>query len=279
MTTASGKLAGKVALVTGSGRGIGQAVAVKLASEGASVVVNDLDEEPAAETVGLVEKAGGRATAVVGSITAPDFPERFTAAALEQFGGIDIVVNNAGYVWDAVIQRMSDEQWDAILDVHLSAPFRLLRVVQPHLKAAALADAAAGRVVHRKVVNISSLSGISGNPGQSNYAAAKAGLLGLTKTLAKEWGRYAVNVNAVAFGVIETRLSKVGAAEHSTIDVEGRTVPIGVSRDILTAAENAIPLGRLGTPEEAAGSVYLFCIPESDYVSGQVLVCGGGYSM
>jgi 3-oxoacyl-[acyl-carrier protein] reductase len=279
MTTAAGKLAGRVALVTGSGRGIGRAIAVKLASEGAAVVVNDLDDGPARETVALVERAGGRATAVVGSVTAPDFADRFTAAALEEFGGIDIVVNNAGYVWDAVIQRMTDEQWDAILDVHLTAPFRLLRAVQPHLKAAAQADAAAGRVVHRKVVNIASLSGVSGNPGQSNYAAAKAGLIGLTRTLAKEWGRYAVNVNAVAFGVIETRLSMVGAADHSTIDVEGRAIPIGVSRDILTAAEHAIPLGRLGTPEEAAGSVYLFCIPESDYVSGQVLVCGGGYTM
>jgi 3-oxoacyl-[acyl-carrier protein] reductase len=279
MNPASGKLTGRVGLITGSGRGIGRAVAVKLASEGAAVVVNDVDAEPAHETARLVEQAGGRAATVVGSVTAADFPERFVSAAVERFGGVDIVVNNAGYVWDAVIQRMTDEQWDTILDLHLSAPFRLLRSVQPHFKSAAAADRAAGRLVHRKVVNIASLSGVSGNPGQANYAAAKAGLIGLTKTLAKEWGRYAVNVNAVAFGVIETRLSKVGAAEHSTIDVEGRAIPIGVSRDILTAAEHAIPLGRLGTPQEAAGSVYLFCIPESDYVSGQVLVCGGGYTM
>jgi 3-oxoacyl-[acyl-carrier protein] reductase len=279
MTGPAPKLAGKVALVTGSGRGIGRAIAVKLASEGAAVVVNDLDAGPAEETVELVEKGGGRAVAVVGSVTAADFPDRFTSAAVEHFGGIDIVVNNAGFVWDAVIQRMTDEQWDAIVDLHLSAPFRLLRAVQPHFKAAALADAAAGRVIHRKVVNIASLSGVSGNPGQSNYAAAKAGLIGLSRTLAKEWGRYAVNVNVVAFGVIETRLSTVSSADRPTIDIEGRAIPIGVNRDILTAAEHAIPLGRLGTTEEAAGSVYLLCIPESDYVSGQVLVCGGGYTM
>lgn len=275
----TGKLAGKVALVTGSGRGIGRAIAVKLASEGAAVVVNDLDAEPAAETLALVEQQGGRAVCVVGSVTAPDFPERFLQTALDEFGGADIVVNNAGYVWDAVIQRMTDEQWDAILDLHLAAPFRLLRAIQPHFKRAALADAAAGRVVHRKVVNIASLSGVSGNAGQVNYSAAKAGLIGMTKTLAKEWGRYAVNVNVVAYGVIETRLSVVASEERTTIDVEGRQVPIGVNREILTAAEQAIPLGRLGTPEEAAGAVYLLCIPESDYVSGQLLVCGGGYMM
>jgi 3-oxoacyl-[acyl-carrier protein] reductase len=275
----SQKLTGKVTLVTGSGRGIGRAIALKLAGDGARVVVNDMDAEPAAQTLALIEQAGGQAVSVIGSVTDPAFPDRFVNAALESFGGVDIVVNNAGYVWDSVIQRTTDEQWDAIIELHLTAPFRLLRAVQPHFKAAAQADTEAGRAIHRKVVNISSLSGVSGNAGQSNYSAAKAGVLGLTKTLAKEWGRFRVNVNAVAYGVIETRLSVAAASDRETIDVGDEKIPIGVSRELLTATEQAIPLGRLGTPQEAAGAVYLFCIPESDYVSGQVLVCGGGYSM
>ncbi|MEZ4589263.1 MAG: SDR family oxidoreductase [Gemmatimonadales bacterium] len=273
------KLTGKVALVTGSGRGIGRAIATKLASEGARVVVNDLDADPAEETVTAIRQAGGEAVACPGSVTAADFPERFVATALDRFGGIDIVVNNAGYTWDNVIQKMTDEQWDAILDVHLRAPFRILRAASDFIRSAAKREAEAGTPVHRKVVNISSVSGLSGNAGQANYSSAKAGVVGLTRALAKEWGRYRVNVNAVAFGLIATRLTQAPADGTASIDVEGRSIKVGVNPQIFEVMEQLIPLGRAGTPEEAAGAVYLFCCPESDYVSGEVLTCGGGYKM
>ncbi|MET3441141.1 3-oxoacyl-[acyl-carrier protein] reductase [Variovorax paradoxus] len=270
------KLQDKVALVSGSGRGIGRSIALKLASEGARVVVNDLDEAPAAETVAAIRAAGGQAVACVGSVTQPDFGERFVGTAIESYGGLDIIVNNAGYTWDNVIQKMSDEQWEDILAVHLTAPFRILRAAAGFIREASKREAEAGAPVLRKVVNISSTSGVYGNAGQANYAAAKSGINGLTKALAKEWGRYKVNVNSVAFGLIKTRLTEADANADASIDIDGRQIKVGVNPQILKNAESLIPLGRGGTAEEAAGAVYLFCIPESDYVSGQVLVCGGG---
>ena len=273
------KLIGKTALITGSGRGIGREIALKLASEGAFIVVNDLDEGPAKETAADIANAGGTAVSVVGSVTDPDFAERFVAMAVDAFGGVDIIVNNAGYTWDTVIQKMTDEQWDAILDVHLKAPFRILRAAQPVIAAAVRSERAAGQNVPcRKVVNISSIAGLGGNAGQVNYAAAKAGITGLTKTLAKEWGRYNVTVNTVAFGLIKTRLTEA-AAETGTIDVAGRDIKVGVSPQLLDAMEASIPLGRAGTSTEAAGAVYLLCTPESNYVSGQTLICAGGLSI
>ncbi len=270
------KLEGKVALVSGSGRGIGREIALKLASEGARVVVNDLDAEPAHLTVNEVLAAGGQAVACIGSVTEADFGDRFVKTALETFGGIDIIVNNAGYTWDNVIQKMSDEQWEDILAVHLTAPFRILRAAAPFIRDAAKREADADTPVFRKVVNISSTSGVYGNAGQANYATAKAGINGLTRAMAKEWGRYKVNVNSVAFGLIMTRLTQPLTAGNANVDIGGRTIAVGVQPDRLKAAEATIPLGRGGTPEEAAGAVYMFCIPESNYVSGQVLVCGGG---
>ena len=272
-----GKLEGKSALVTGGGRGVGRATALKLASEGAAVVVNDLDAEPAAEVVDEITRAGGRAVAVPGSVTAEGFADRFVATAVESFGGVDIVINNAGYTWDNVVQKMSDEQWDAIVDLHLKAPFQILRAAQPVISAAVKQEREQGIVVHRKVVNISSVSGIRGNNGQANYSSAKAGLLGLTKTLAKEWGRYHVNVNCVAFGFIATRLSQPIVDGQSTIEVEGREIKVGVPAEAYEVIKMIVPLGRAGTPEEAAGSVVMLTYPEADYVSGQVLVTGGGY--
>jgi 3-oxoacyl-[acyl-carrier protein] reductase len=274
-----GTLDGKVAIVSGSGRGIGREIALKLATEGAKVVVNDLDAEPAKETVAALEAAGGQAVGCVGSVTDADFGERFVQSAVDQFGGLDIIVNNAGYTWDSVIQKMTDEQWDAILDVHLKAPFRILRAAQPVIAAAVKNAKAAGEPIPcRKVVNISSLAGTGGNAGQANYSAAKAGVTGLTKALAKEWGRYNVTVNTVAFGLIKTRLTETPADGDGTIDVAGREIKVGVNPNLLAAMEQMVPLGRGGTPAEAAGAVYLFCIPESDYVSAQTLVCGGGFS-
>jgi 3-oxoacyl-[acyl-carrier protein] reductase len=272
-----GTLDGKIAIVSGSGRGIGREIALKLAAEGVSVVVNDLDAEPAKETVAAIEAAGGTAVECAGSVTEEGFAERFVQAAVYSFGGLDIVINNAGYTWDSVIQKMTDEQWDAILDVHLKAPFRILRAAQPVIAAAVKKAKETGEPIPcRKVVNISSLSGTGGSAGQANYSAAKAGITGLTKTLAKEWGRYNVTVNSVAFGMIKTRLTEAPAGSGATIDIQGRAIKVGVNPDVLTELEQSIPLGRGGTPAEAAGAVYLLCTPESDYVSAQTLVCGGG---
>ena len=270
------KLQGKVALVSGSGRGIGREIALKLASEGASVVINDLDPAPAAQTVKDIMAAGGKAVACVGNVTEAGFADRFVATAIDQFGGLDIIVNNAGYTWDNVVQKMTDEQWEAMLAVHLTAPFRIMRAASGFIREAAKREADAGLSVHRKVVNISSTSGVYGNAGQANYAAAKAGINGLTKAMAKEWGRYKVNVNSVAFGLIKTRLTEASADADAKIEIAGQEIKVGVNPQILKTAEAMIPLGRGGTPEEAAGAVYMFCIPESNYVSGQVLVCGGG---
>ena len=201
------KLDGKVALVTGAGRGIGRAIALKLASEGARVVVNDLDAEPGNESVDAIRAIGGTATTCNGSVIENGFAERFVKTAIDEFGGIDIIVNNAGFTWDSVIQKMTDEQFQAVMDVHVSAPFRILRAAAEPIRRLAKEEAEAGREVFRKVVNISSVSGLGGNPGQVNYAAAKAAVVGMTKTLAKEWGRYRVNVNCVAFGFIQTRMT------------------------------------------------------------------------
>ncbi len=274
----NGTLAGKVALVSGAGRGIGQQIASRLVAEGAAVVVNDLDAAPAQQTVDQLTAAGGRAVAYPGSVTAPGFADGFVAAAVEAFGGLDIIVNNAGYTWDNVIQKMTDEQWEAMLGVHLTAPFRILRAAQPVISERVRAARAAGEPVPcRKVVNVSSIAGLGGNAGQAGYAAAKAGIVGLTKTLAKEWGRYNVTVNTVAFGMIDTRLTSTPAGGDGAIEIEGRQIKVGVNPELLGTLEAMIPLGRSGTPQEAAGAVYLFCTPDSDYVSAQTVVCGGGF--
>jgi 3-oxoacyl-[acyl-carrier protein] reductase len=269
------KLEGKVALVSGSGRGIGRSVALKLASEGARLVVNDLDPDLGESIASEIRAGGGDAVAVNGSVTEAEFAPRFIAAA-EGLGGIDIIVNNAGYTWDSTIQNTSDAQFQSMLDVHLVAPFRILRAAAGPIRKAARAEAAAGRRIHRKVVNISSIAGLFGNAGQAGYASGKAAITGLTRTLAKEWGRHAVNVNAVAFGLIDTRLTQPIAEEQATIAIGDNEVKVGIQAATLETWAKMIPLGRAGTTEEAAGAVYLLCSPESDYISGQVIVCGGG---
>jgi 3-oxoacyl-[acyl-carrier protein] reductase len=269
-------LSSKVALVTGAGRGIGRAIAEKLAAAGAAVMINDLDAAPAAEAETAIRQSGGRAAALAGDVTAPDFPQKLVDAALQAFGGLDIVVNNAGYTWDNVIQKTTDEQFQAMLNIHLVAPFRVLRAASAHIREAAKREIAEGRRVMRKVVNITSIAGTDGNPGQAGYSSGKAGVIGLTKTMAKEWGRYNVNVNAVGFGLIETRLTQPLTQAGATIDVQGRQIAVGVQPKMLEALKSVCPLGRAGTPEEAAGAVLFFCSPLSDYVTGEVLICGGG---
>lgn len=276
-TSTPRSLDGRVALVTGAGRGVGAAVAHKLAAAGAAVVVADLDPAPAEATAELIRADGGRAQAFAGDVTDTDFGERAVACMLDEFGGLDIIVNNAGYIWNSSIHKTTDEQWQAMLDCHATAPFRILRAASAFIREAAQREAQEGSGHNRKVVNISSIAGLYGGATQIGYSAAKAAQVGITKTLAKEWARYRVNVNCVGFGFIETRLTQVwesGAPEH--IDVAGRDFAVGFSREARADLERIIPLGRAGTPEEAAGAVYLFCIPESDYITGEVLVAGGG---
>lgn len=267
----------KVALVTGSGRGIGRSIAVKLASAGASVMINDMDEQAVRETASALCAAGHQVAYFPGDLTDPAFPGRLVEATINTLGAIDIIVNNAGYTWDNVIQKMTDEQFQAMLDIHLVVPFRVLRAASTFIREKAKEEKASGKTVMRKVVNITSIAGTDGNPGQAGYSSGKAGVIGLTRTLAKEWGRYNVNVNAVGFGLIETRLVQPLASSPSSIDMHGHQIRMGVQQSMLDTVKNACPLGRLGTPEEAAGAVLFFCSPLSDYVTGEVLICGGGY--
>jgi 3-oxoacyl-[acyl-carrier protein] reductase len=271
------KLDGRAALVTGAGRGIGAALARKLAAEGAAVLATDLDPDPLAAVVSEIGEHGGRAVAMPGDVTAPDFAARALRRAVEELGGLDILVNNAGYIWNTTIQNTTDEQWDAMLDVHLRAPFRILRVAAEYFRDQSRRELEEdGAMRRRKVVNISSLSGLGGEPTQVAYASAKAGVVGLTKSLAKAWGRYGVNVNCVAFGYIETRLTQGWEERPATIEVKGRELKVGFPRQLVEAQRARIPLGRPGTPEEGAGAVYLLCLPEADYITGHVLVCDGG---
>ena len=272
------KLENKVALVSGSGRGIGRAIALKLAREGAKVVVNDLDPDPGNAVAAEIIAAGGDSVAVNGDITHQDFAQRFIQTALDRYGSFDIIVNNAGYTWDATIGNTSDAQFQAMIDVHLTAPFRIVRAASAPLRAFVKQEIAEGRRVQRKIVNISSIAGLFGIAGQAGYSSGKAAIVGFTKTMAKEWGRLNVNVNAVAFGLIETRLTQAIEANQATIDIAGKQIKVGIQPHMIDAWIKTIPLGRGGTPDEAAGAVYLFCIPESDYITGQVIVCGGGLS-
>ena len=273
------KLEGKIAIVTGSGRGIGQAIALKLASEGAKLVVNDLDAGPTQETIAKIRALGSDAVSCDGDVTAPDFGTRIVKTALDAYGGIDIIVNNAGYAWDGVIQKMSDEQWYAMLDVHATAPFRILRAASDFIRNAAKKEKDEGRGVNRKVVNISSIAGLFGNAGQMGYSAGKAAIVGMTKTMAKEWGRYRVNVNCVAFGLIQTRMTQPVGSGAAVAKIGEREVKMGIQPEFIEFMNKMIPLGRGGTPEEAAGAVYLMCIPESDYISGELVLASGGFVM
>ncbi|MCB9385812.1 MAG: SDR family oxidoreductase [Bryobacterales bacterium] len=266
----------KTAIVTGSGRGIGRAVAELFGQHGARVVVNDLDEGPAQETAEALRAKGVETAVCVGSVTEADFAGRLMQTALDSFGSLDVIVNNAGYTWDGVIHKMTDEQFDAMLDVHLKAPFRIVRAASDYLRGEAKKALDAGeRPPCRKIINVSSTSGVAGNAGQINYAAGKMGVVGMTKTIAKEWGRFNVCCNAVAYGFIETRLTQAKEKGEATAD----GIALGIPQAQREASARFIPLGRAGTPEEAAGPVLFLASPLSDYVTGAVVLVTGGMVM
>jgi 3-oxoacyl-[acyl-carrier protein] reductase len=267
-----GVLDGKSAIVTGSARGIGRATAELLASQGAQVLINDLDGDVAEQAAGEIQ---GETAVFAGDLTKADAPEQLVAKAVDSFGKIDIIVNNAGYTLDAPIHKMTDEHFQAMLDIHTVVPFRVLRAAAPHLREPAKAEREQGQEVFRKVVNVSSTSGTFGNPGQANYSAAKAGVVGLTKTLAKEWGQFKINVNAVAFGFIDTRLTQ-SKDDENTMEKDGEKIQLGIPEQLRQMASMLIPLGRPATPEEAAGGVFFLCSPWSNYVHGQTLHITGG---
>ena len=266
-------LDGKAAIVTGSARGIGRATAELLAANGARVLINDLDEELAGETATAIE---GETTVFAGDLTKDAVCDELVQHAVEAFGALDILVNNAGYTWDGMAHKMSDEQFRAMLEIHTVAPFRLLRAAAPYLREPAKREQAEGREVFRKVVNVTSISGTQGNVGQVNYSSAKAGLIGLTKTLAREWGPLKVNVNAVAFGFVQTRLTappeEAGVFEAD----EGEAIQLGIPERMRELAAKLIPLGRPATPHEAAGPILFLCSPWSNFVHGQVITASGG---
>jgi 3-oxoacyl-[acyl-carrier protein] reductase len=270
-----GLLVGSTAIITGAGRGIGAATARLFAEHGARLVLSDLDGRPLEETASAIRGADGQVVTVVGDVTAPDFAETVLRASQAAFGLPDIVVNNAGYTWDGVIQKMSDAQWEAMLAIHLTAPFRLLRALAEPWREAAKQEAQGGQARARKVVNVSSTSGTRGNSGQVNYAAGKAGIVGVTTTLAKEWGRFNIQVNAVAFGMIETRLTQA-REQGEAIEREGANIALGIPDNMRQLGQMMIPMGRAGTPEEAAGPILFLASPLANYVSGQVLEVTGG---
>lgn len=269
-------LSDRAAVVTGAARGIGRAIAEKLARSGASVLLVDIDDSALREARIALDSTNTRVATLAGDLTDPKFPETVVRTLADQFGSVDIVVNNAGYTWDNVIQKTSDDQFQAMLDIHVVAPFRLLRAASHWIRDRAKKEIESGTRVMRKVVNITSISGLDGNPGQIGYASGKSAIVGLTKTLAKEWGRYNVTVNAVGFGLIDTRLIKPMEDPQTAISIGEKQVRVGMQAHVREQAARMIPLGRLGTPDDAANAVFFFCSPLSDYVTGEVLVCSGG---
>ena len=267
-----GVLDGKAAIVTGSARGIGRATAELLAEQGARVLINDLDADVAGQAAGEIS---GETAVFGGDLTKEGVPDQLIQKAVDEFGQIDIIVNNAGYTRDNVAHKMSDDEFQAMLDIHTVVPFRILRAAAPHLREPAKKEKEEGKEVFRKIVNISSISGTMGNAGQANYSAGKAGVVGLTKTIAKEWGQFKVNVNAVAFGFIDTRLTQAKVDENA-MEIGGEKVQLGIPEQMRAMASAIIPLGRPATPEEAAGGIFFLCSPWSNYVHGQTLHVTGG---
>jgi 3-oxoacyl-[acyl-carrier protein] reductase len=270
-----GILDDKVAIVTGSARGIGRATAELLSEHGAKVLINDLDADVAQQTASEI---GGDTVVYAGDLTKEGAPDELVQTAVDEWGRLDIIVNNAGYTLDAPLHKMSDDWFQRMLDIHTIVPFRVCRAAAPHLREPAKKEREEGREVFRKIVNVSSISGTMGNAGQANYASAKSAVVGLTRTLAKEWGQFKINVNAVAFGFVDTRLTQ-SKVDENTMEIDGETVQLGIPDQMREMAAMLIPLGRPATTQEAAGGVFFLCTPWSNYVHGQVLnVTGGTFS-
>jgi 3-oxoacyl-[acyl-carrier protein] reductase len=245
---AGGSLTGKTALVTGAAQGIGKAIGLRLAREGAVVAACDLNLPLAEATVQEIRDSGEKAKAFLLNVTDAEAVERVVEETAKEFGRIDILVNNAGITKDALLLRMEEEAWDAVLSVNLKGTFLLSKAC-----ARLMIKQRFGRIV-----NISSVSGQRGNAGQSNYAASKAGIIGFTKSLSKELGARGVTVNAVAPGFIQTAMTE--------------DLPQGIKDSYL----KQIPLGRLGTPEDIAGAVAFLCSEDAAYISGEILGVNGG---
>ena len=268
-----GLLEGKAAIVTGSARGIGRATAELFVAEGAKVLINDIDGDVAEQAASEID---GETAIFSGDLTEDGVPDKMVETAIDAFGQVDIVVNNAGYTWDGVVHRMTDEQFQAMLDIHTIVPFRVIRALAPSWREAAKSERDQGEEVFRKIINITSISGTMGNAGQANYSAAKAGVTGLTKTIAKEWGQFKINSNAVAFGFVETRLTQAKEKGESMESSAGEKIDLGIPEQLRSMASMTIPLGRPAQPEEAAGPVLFLASQLSNYVHGQVLNVTGG---
>jgi len=267
----------QVVIVTGGGRGIGAAACRMFAAEGAKVVVSDKDEEPTMTMVEEIKGNGGEAVGVPGDVTDPAFPNLLLESTNRSFGKLNVLVNNAGYTWDGMVHKMTDEQWDAIIAVHNTAPFRLIRAAAPYLRDPAkkeIAEHGAPRE-NRVIVNISSTSGLHGNVGQANYSTAKAGIVGLTKCIAKEWGSFGIRCNAVAFGFISTRLTD-SKEKGETLKVGEKEVALGIPEGMRERAHTGNPLGRPGVPEEGAGGILMMASPWGSYITGHCLEVTGG---
>ncbi|PRW58222.1 3-oxoacyl-ACP reductase [Chlorella sorokiniana] len=270
----------QVAIVTGAGAGIGKATAILFAQQGAKVVCSDMDAANSQATADFIRNSCGSAISVPGDVTDPELPPKLVAAAVDSFGGLHILVNCAGFTWDGMLHKMPGKQWQTMLDVHCTAPFRLIQAAAPHMRDAAKAEiAASGRPRPRCILNVSSVSGVHGSIGQANYATAKAGVVGLTKAVAKEWGPFGVRCNCLTYGYINTRLVQ-GKEKGASIEVDGEKVALGIPQADGAAAymKQQIALARIGTAEEAAGAMLMLASPYASYISGQSIeVTGGGW--
>ena len=258
----------RVAIVTGAGRGIGRATALRLAAEGAAVVVNDVDADVADETVGQIESEGGRARAVIADTRDMAAAHGLVSRAIDAYGKLDVLVNNAGMTRDKMFHRMDDELMDSVLDANFRTAFHATLAAMPHMREVAKREIEEhGKVAyHRKITFSASTSALTGNPGQYNYVAAKGALIASTRTLARELAPFAINVNAVAPGFIDTRMTQLKEPGDE----------IGLSEDTRALLIADVPMGRPGTADEVAAVLAFLVSSDSDYVTGVTIPIAGG---